>query len=84
MAQGITCLCGENMLLILIVNADARRQPNRYKKPISLRGICEFQVGSNILECPNCGRLLLKPHNEDWQSWYFPEAGLNPGWDKRK
>jgi len=35
-------------------------------------------------ECQNCGRLLLRPDNADWQRWYFPEAGLLEGWDKPK
>ena len=37
-----------------------------------------------IWECPNCGRLLLRPYNADWQVWYVPEAGLKEGWDKPK
>jgi hypothetical protein len=35
-----------------------------------------------IWECQNCGRLLLRPKQADWQRWYFPEAGLKEGWDK--
>lgn len=37
-----------------------------------------------IWECQNCGRLLLRPKDGDWQTWYFPEAGLKDGWDKPK
>ena len=82
MAQRTTCLCGEKMRLL----ADTRRRTVYYneREPLSVRSIRELNVSSEIWGCPNCGRLLLKPYNEDWQSWYFPEAGLNPGWDKRK
>ncbi len=38
-----------------------------------------------IWECPNCGRLLLRPSDDDdWQRWYYPEAVLLEGWDKPK
>ena len=26
-----------------------------------------------ILECSNCGRLLLVPKHADWQRWFIPE-----------
>ncbi len=28
-----------------------------------------------IWECPNCGRLVLRPKYADWQRWYSPEVG---------
>jgi len=36
-----------------------------------------------IWECPNCGRLLLRPKHTTVGGfavvWYVPEAGLKPG-----